>query len=73
MFKQGDMVIDINNGKVGRVVVDYMEPYSVPVDFGIGFNGHDLDGLINTRTGWYCNSHELELVSTKKGNRDRYV
>lgn len=65
-FNIGDMVYDKYFNKIGTVVESFSDG-DAGVDFGEGFNGHDLNGTIFNTTGWYCSSSSLELA--KKGNK----
>ena len=64
-FKVGDLVRCIDQqerpfGRIGKVVKPNGSAYFV--DFGIGFQGHTLDGTILTETGWNLLPNEIELA-----------
>lgn len=75
-FKIGDRVRYINyyrvsgpySGSTG-VIADYDEYWAPPwgVCFDDDFWGaHNLGGKISTRTGWWCNEDELELIEPEE-------
>lgn len=72
MFEKGDIVYHKKFNLKGIVVVEEeYEDDSPGVDFGKGFKGHDLRGVLETKTGWWCNNLVLEL-SKKKTNTNNY-
>jgi hypothetical protein len=67
--KIGSTVVMINDdeglkGKRGKVVLRSTEhDDSLGIDFGAGYDGHDFDGVLKTRTGWYVNKRDVRVVA----------
>lgn len=69
-FKIGDIVYDKRSGNIGKVITLNQNSNQVGIDFGKGFRGHDLDGKIKTRTGWFCFMGTIK--KHKKTNIEKY-
>lgn len=73
MINIGDYVYSFDKDRYGTVICAMDYGYSIGVDFGKDFYGHNLNGRLETETGWWCGEEDLELAERKKTNRRNYV
>lgn len=68
-FKVGDKVRHTYKNLHGIVIV-VLKNGNCGVDFGKGFDGHNLEGRMETRNGWYVPEENLETA--KQSNKHIY-
>lgn len=72
MYKVGETVSCkryFHKDKIGKIIL-ILNNNQLGIDFGEGFEGHNLNGHINTNTGWYIFSDYVD--KTKNNNLGDY-